>query len=513
MDVSLPSHVLEPYPPSGAVMNGDGPKTTRIFLFGDQTLDICANFLQLLSCRQGPIGDAFSKQCLIDIRNAVDSLPYAHRRCIPRFASFHDLIGEKEQGTLHPALDQVLASVYHLSAFISDIERNARPYPTAEDACLIGLCTGGIAAAAVGACRTLSELLPVAACAVRLAFWTGVSAVTAGENLYPTTPNAKPAHWSLLLPNMSYEQASRVLREFASESRIPASSMPWISATAEKSATLSGPPDKLGAFYRSEAFSGRSSALLPIHAPYHASSIFNERSIDFVLEEAGAFSLPDLEVNIPIIADHGESSAGDTLLASLRAAAANILRLPMRWEKITEAVNAHVASSLSQKVSVVSIGTKLGNSLRTSILNAGKVQHVDLQQCSPSEDPTESTSGPKQDKIAIIGMSGRFPEADDCDEFWNILSQGLDVHKMVPDFHWSKEHVDTSGTRKNTSATPYGCWLKNPGMFDAKFFQMSPREASQVDRSVPCIVGARNLLLTLSQYARIAPQRDLQTSS
>ena len=29
--------------------------------------------------------------------------------------------------------------------------------------------------------------------------------------------------------------------------------------------------------------------------------------------------------------------------------------------------------------------------------------------------------------------------------------------------------------------TPYGCWLQEPGLFDAPFFMISPREAPQMD--------------------------------
>lgn len=42
-------------------------------------------------------------------------------------------------------------------------------------------------------------------------------------------------------------------------------------------------------------------------------------------------------------------------------------------------------------------------------------------------------------------------------------------------------HVDPSGTVKNTLTTPYGCFVDRPGMFDARLFNMSPREAMQTD--------------------------------
>lgn len=79
-------------------------------------------------------------------------------------------------------------------------------------------------------------------------------------------------------------------------------------------------------------------------------------------------------------------------------------------------------------------------------------------------------------------MSGRFPGADSLDAFWKVLEDGLDVHKPVPKSRWDTEtHVDPTGTRKNTSAAQFGCWLDNPDLWDARFFNVSPREAAQID--------------------------------
>ena len=80
-------------------------------------------------------------------------------------------------------------------------------------------------------------------------------------------------------------------------------------------------------------------------------------------------------------------------------------------------------------------------------------------------------------------MSCRLPGADNTEASWDLLHEGKDVHKVVPPLRWDAQtHVDISKRpRKNTSATPYGCWIDEPGAFDAKFFGMSPREAEQTD--------------------------------
>jgi monodictyphenone polyketide synthase len=91
--------------------------------------------------------------------------------------------------------------------------------------------------------------------------------------------------------------------------------------------------------------------------------------------------------------------------------------------------------------------------------------------------------GPLQSKIAIVGMSCRMPGgATDTEKFWELLESGLDVHRRIPadrfdvDSHW-----DPAGKRVNTSHTQYGCFIDEPGLFDAPFFNMSPREAQQTD--------------------------------
>ncbi|KAK7703182.1 hypothetical protein SLS64_009158 [Diaporthe eres] len=91
-------------------------------------------------------------------------------------------------------------------------------------------------------------------------------------------------------------------------------------------------------------------------------------------------------------------------------------------------------------------------------------------------------SSPNRDKIAIIGMAGRFPEAATTEALWDILRLGLDVSKEVPPLRWSiKTHVDPSGRKKNSSRTSLGCWLNDPDVFDADFFGISAQEATRMD--------------------------------
>lgn len=91
--------------------------------------------------------------------------------------------------------------------------------------------------------------------------------------------------------------------------------------------------------------------------------------------------------------------------------------------------------------------------------------------------------GPLQSKIAIVGMSCRMPSgATDTEKFWELLESGLDVHRKIPADRFDVDsHFDPAGKRVNASHTPYGCFIDEPGLFDAPFFNMSPRETQQTD--------------------------------
>ena len=85
-------------------------------------------------------------------------------------------------------------------------------------------------------------------------------------------------------------------------------------------------------------------------------------------------------------------------------------------------------------------------------------------------------------KLAVVGMAGRFPDAASHEKLWELLAKGLDVHRVVPKDRFPVEtHYDPTGKAINTSHTPYGCWIEEPGLFDPRFFNMSPREAYQTD--------------------------------
>jgi amino acid adenylation domain-containing protein len=89
----------------------------------------------------------------------------------------------------------------------------------------------------------------------------------------------------------------------------------------------------------------------------------------------------------------------------------------------------------------------------------------------------------KNEPIAIIGMSSRFPGANNNDEYWELLKNGIDAITEVPKDRWDiDEYYDSSPGKRGKIITRHGGFIKQKAdQFDPAFFGISPREAEKMD--------------------------------
>ncbi len=89
---------------------------------------------------------------------------------------------------------------------------------------------------------------------------------------------------------------------------------------------------------------------------------------------------------------------------------------------------------------------------------------------------------PEQDDIsghiAVIGMAGRFPGADDIDAFWHNLAEGLDTLTREPA---RPLRATGAGERTGPTYVPARGPLERPEWFDAGYFGYSAEEALLID--------------------------------
>ncbi|QIC04840.1 SDR family NAD(P)-dependent oxidoreductase [Brevibacillus sp. 7WMA2] len=84
--------------------------------------------------------------------------------------------------------------------------------------------------------------------------------------------------------------------------------------------------------------------------------------------------------------------------------------------------------------------------------------------------------------IAIIGLSGRYPGADNVEQYWQNLRTGKNCITEIPENRWDwKDYYDAEKGKKGTIYTKWGGFIENIDTFDPLFFQISPKEAEQMD--------------------------------
>ncbi|MCX8131712.1 MAG: phosphopantetheine-binding protein [Clostridia bacterium] len=89
---------------------------------------------------------------------------------------------------------------------------------------------------------------------------------------------------------------------------------------------------------------------------------------------------------------------------------------------------------------------------------------------------------PSEEDIAIIGLSGRYPMADNLHDFWENLKSGKDCIREIPKDRWNNNrYFDPDKYSTSTYYSKWGGFLENIDMFDATFFNISPKEAEVID--------------------------------
>ncbi|WP_052094128.1 type I polyketide synthase [Colwellia psychrerythraea] len=111
-----------------------------------------------------------------------------------------------------------------------------------------------------------------------------------------------------------------------------------------------------------------------------------------------------------------------------------------------------------------------------------KENELDERAVNTKSANTDSTNtGRQQDNdIAVIGMSGRFPDAANIDEFWQNISSGLESIQTFED----QQLLDCGASVSALNDPNYvklGSLVEGMADFDAKYFSFTPREAELLD--------------------------------
>lgn len=89
---------------------------------------------------------------------------------------------------------------------------------------------------------------------------------------------------------------------------------------------------------------------------------------------------------------------------------------------------------------------------------------------------TENNAITSSSEVAVVGMACRFPEADSVEEFWNLIATGKSCVRKMP-----KERFHPAELWRDPKNPFWGNFLRDPDVFDHRFFGISGREAKSMD--------------------------------
>ncbi|MDI2032026.1 SDR family NAD(P)-dependent oxidoreductase, partial [Saccharopolyspora sp. TS4A08] len=122
----------------------------------------------------------------------------------------------------------------------------------------------------------------------------------------------------------------------------------------------------------------------------------------------------------------------------------------------------------------------------------------------PADDPRA-----RRHDIAVIGLSGRYPGADDPDLLWTALAEGRHAFTEVPRDRWDHDAIyspDREVLGKSSIRT--GTFLDGIDEFDPRYFRVSKRAAEQMSPEVRLFLQAGVQALEDAGYSRETLQRD-----
>jgi acyl transferase domain-containing protein/NADP-dependent 3-hydroxy acid dehydrogenase YdfG/acyl carrier protein len=112
---------------------------------------------------------------------------------------------------------------------------------------------------------------------------------------------------------------------------------------------------------------------------------------------------------------------------------------------------------------------------------------IDKQTPVPTSEPRVRFSEPAKPSvsptdIAVIGMSGKYPNSPNIRKFWENLKHGFNGISEIPIERWDyREFYDPQEKKKGTICTKLGGFIEGADEFDDLLFKVLPIEAKVLD--------------------------------
>ncbi|CAO2648112.1 Nn.00g090340.m01.CDS01 [Neocucurbitaria sp. VM-36] len=449
--------------------------------------------LHLLSKeRDHPILASTLEAITTAVKQECSRLESSQKGLVPTFESVLDLTGdviELRKTPLGGAIERVLVLVSQLGVFTAYHDAHPLEYNfRAENTVLIGRGPGLLSGAAIALSPSPLLLPAMAAEITKVTFRFGliVDQVCRSLEVSPSEINAEGA-WVYCAHKVDLKEAQQAVAHFNAEKAYPEASMATVFNNDDRSVSIGGPPSTLKSlFSESEFFKHtKNIPMRKVQGMWHTNKAYGQEHVRQIVEGITSSNHLCFPIFSPVSGRPFEATDCTSLLTEMMT---EILTESIRWDETIDGVSTHLKRlspdeaqlwSLQPSHYMASVIERWSTELPTTTLSHHMMTPTVISLNLERSPPRDAKSA----KIAVVGMACRFPGgADDTEKFWELLAQGREVHVPVPADRFDvATHVDPTGEKSNTSKTPYGCFIDSPGLFDAFFFGMSPREAEQTD--------------------------------
>ncbi|MCH2193536.1 SDR family NAD(P)-dependent oxidoreductase [Kordia sp.] len=150
-------------------------------------------------------------------------------------------------------------------------------------------------------------------------------------------------------------------------------------------------------------------------------------------------------------------------------------------EPIVKATPIITPEQTEQKPTITLDTPKTTASLSSISLNA-LTSFPTLTKKTKKKQVEKISSGFKDEKIAIVGISGRYPDAPNLQQYWENLKAGKNSVREIPKSRWdTSKYFDADPTKPGKIYCKWLGMLDDVDYFDPLFFQISPAEAESMD--------------------------------
>ncbi|RYP51785.1 hypothetical protein DL768_002932 [Monosporascus sp. mg162] len=253
----------------------------------------------------------------------------------------------------------------------------------------------------------------------------------------------------------------------------------WVGVVGRSWSTISAPPTTLQSLIEnSPEIKALTGFPLPVgtavHAPY-----LHEVDFGSLRKKSDIWDIPLDEKAVLMSTERCEPYPAGTLGELLPIICHDVAYAQLKVDATIEAT-ANRVKETGAFVNFTTCGPSAQSAAMINGLKAAKVPFKVTPR--PKWEAIDAPQRGGTGAIAIIGMAGRFPGSNDLDRFWDNLMEGkVFVEKIPPNRFDLHDFYDETGQTKNSIVTVDGCFIEDPGSFDPRLFNMSPREAMHMD--------------------------------